>query len=86
MLKTGFGKHSLRFLYEYDRLLTVIYIDFLLRNTYKRKAFLLFMKEKIFNIIQIGDKSNKISRAFDIFITIIIVGNIIITFWKRLTS
>lgn len=38
------------------------------------------MKEKIFNIIQIGDKSNKISRAFDIFITIIIVGNIIVTF------
>lgn len=37
------------------------------------------MKEKIFNIIQIGDKSNKISRAFDIFITIIIVGNIIVT-------
>ena len=28
----------------------------------------------------IGDKSNKISRAFDIFITIIIVGNIIVTF------
>ena len=55
-------------------------MDFLLRNTYKRKAFLLFMKEKIFNIIQIGDKSNKISRAFDIFITIIIVGNIIVTF------
>ena len=38
------------------------------------------MKEKIFNIIQIVDKSNKISRAFDIFITIIIVGNIIVTF------
>lgn len=38
------------------------------------------MKEKIFNIIQIGDKSNKISRVFDIFITIIIVGNIIVTF------
>lgn len=38
------------------------------------------MKEKIFNIIQIGDKSNKISRAFDIFITIIIVSNIIVTF------
>ena len=38
------------------------------------------MKEKIFKIIQIGDKSNKISRAFDIFITIIIVGNIIVTF------
>jgi voltage-gated potassium channel len=28
------------------------------------------MKEKIFNIIQIGDKSNRLSRAFDIFITI----------------
>ena len=37
------------------------------------------MREKIFNIIQIGDKSNKISRAFDIFITIIIVSNIIVT-------
>ena len=47
------------------------------------------MKEKIFNIIQIGDKSNKISRAFDIFITIIIVGNIIVTFletFDRLAS
>lgn len=26
------------------------------------------MKEKIFNIIQIGDKSNRVSRMFDIFI------------------
>lgn len=25
------------------------------------------MKKKIFNIIQIGDKSNRISRAFDFF-------------------
>lgn len=38
------------------------------------------MKEKIFNIIQIGDKSNKISRAFDIFITITILSNIFVTF------
>ena len=38
------------------------------------------MKEKIFNIIQIGDKSNKISRFFDIFITITIVSNILVTF------
>ena len=38
------------------------------------------MKEKIFNIIQIGDKSNRISRAFDIFITITILCNIIVTF------
>ena len=38
------------------------------------------MKEKIFNIIQIGDKSNKISRLFDIFITITIVSNILVTF------
>ncbi|WP_253293706.1 hypothetical protein [Falcatimonas sp. MSJ-15] len=27
------------------------------------------MKKKIFNIIQIGDKSNTISRCFNIFIT-----------------
>ena len=44
------------------------------------------MKEKIFNIIQIGDKSNKISRAFDIFITIIIVGNIIVRSEKKIHS
>ena len=46
------------------------------------------MKEKIFNIIQIGDKSNKISRFFDIFITITIVSNILVTFlltFKELT-
>lgn len=38
------------------------------------------MKQKIFNIIQIGDKSNKVSRAFDIFITIMIISNIVVTF------
>lgn len=38
------------------------------------------LKEKIFNIIQIGDKSNKISRLFDIFITVTIVANIMVTF------
>lgn len=40
------------------------------------------MKEKIFNIIQIGDKSNRVSRMFDIFITITIVTNILITFMQ----
>ena len=47
------------------------------------------MKEKIFNIIQIGDKSNRISRAFDIFITFTIICNIIVTFletFEQLTS
>jgi len=38
------------------------------------------LKKKIFNIIQIGDKSNRISRVFDIFITITIVLNILVTF------
>ena len=38
------------------------------------------MREKIFNIIQIGDKSNRVSRAFDIFITITIASNILVTF------
>ncbi len=40
------------------------------------------MKEKIFNIIQIGDKSNRISRLFDIFITVTIVANILVTFMQ----
>lgn len=38
------------------------------------------MKRKIFNIIQIGDKSNQLSRFFDIFITVIIILNILTTF------
>ena len=38
------------------------------------------LKERIFNIIQIGDKSNRISRGFDIFITITILLNIAVTF------
>lgn len=40
------------------------------------------MKEKIFNIIQIGDKSNRLSRAFDLFITITIISNILVTFMQ----
>ncbi len=40
------------------------------------------MKEKIFNIIQIGDKSNRISRFFDVFITITIFSNILVTFMQ----
>ena len=38
------------------------------------------MKKKIFSIIQIGDKSNRISRCFDILITITIFANIFVTF------
>lgn len=41
------------------------------------------MKEKIFNIIQIGDKSNRISRAFDIFITFTIIAISLSRFWKH---
>ena len=40
------------------------------------------MKEKLFNIIQIGDRSNHISRFFDIFITLTIFANIIVTFME----
>lgn len=40
------------------------------------------MKEKIFNTIQIGDKSNRLSRFFDIFITITIILNILVTFMQ----
>lgn len=38
------------------------------------------MKRKIFDIIQIGDKSNIISRSFDIFITLTIISNILVMF------
>lgn len=44
------------------------------------------MKEKIFNIIQIGDKSNRVSRFFDIFITITILSNILVTFLQTFES
>ena len=44
------------------------------------------MKEKIFNIIQIGDKSNRISRFFDFFITITIICNIIVTFMETFSQ
>lgn len=44
------------------------------------------MKNKIFNIIQIGDKSNKISRLFDIFITITIFSNIFVTFMETFSE
>lgn len=37
-------------------------------------------EEKVFNIIQIGDKSNRLSRLFDIFIAIVICANILVTF------
>ena len=40
------------------------------------------MKKKIFNIIQIGDTSNRISRFFDVFITITIFSNILVTFMQ----
>jgi len=39
-----------------------------------------FMKKKIFNIIQIGDKSNPLSRLFDIFVAGVIGANILVTF------
>ncbi len=38
------------------------------------------MKKKVFNIIQIGDKSNPLSRIFDIFIAVVICTNILVTF------
>ncbi len=38
------------------------------------------LKRKIFDIIQIGDKSNLISRFFDVFISITIFSNITVVF------
>ena len=44
------------------------------------------MKRRIFNIIQIGDKSNQFSRFFDIFITVVILLNILTTFLQTFTE
>lgn len=44
------------------------------------------VKTRIFNIIQIGDKSNRISRAFDIFITVVIFSNILVTFLQTFSE
>ena len=44
------------------------------------------MKRNIFNIIQIGDKSNRPSRIFDVFITVVILTNIVITFLQTFDS
>ena len=38
------------------------------------------LKKQIFDIIQIGDKSNLLSRAFDIFIVVVILSNISVMF------
>ena len=43
-------------------------------------------KRSIFNIIQIGDKHNLISRSFDIFIVIVIFSNIISMFLETFDS
>lgn len=44
------------------------------------------LKTRIFNIIQIGNKSNRISRAFDIFITVVIFSNIVVTFLQTFSE
>ena len=44
------------------------------------------LKTRIFNIIQIGEKSNRISRAFDIFITVVIFSNIVVTFLQTFSE
>ena len=42
------------------------------------------LKKQIFDIIQIGDKSNLASRAFDIFIVGVILSNIsVMQFWSE---
>lgn len=43
-------------------------------------------KEELFSIIQIGDKSNRISRMFDFFITVTIFANILVTFLQTFSQ
>lgn len=40
------------------------------------------LKKKIFDTIQIGDKSNIVSRIFDIFIVVVILSNIAVMFMQ----
>ena len=40
------------------------------------------LKKKIFDTIQIGDKSNVVSRIFDIFIVVVILSNIAVMFMQ----
>lgn len=42
----------------------------------KKQSF----KRKVFTVIQIGDKSDIVSRSFDVFITIVILTNIVVLF------
>ena len=38
------------------------------------------VKKRIFDIIQIGNKSDFVSRAFDVFISVVIISNIVVMF------
>ena len=40
------------------------------------------LKKTIFDTIQIGDRSNVISRMFDIFIVVVILANISVMFMQ----
>lgn len=43
-------------------------------------------RQKLFDILQIGDKSNFASRAFDFFIVIVIVTNITVMFLQTFSQ
>ena len=46
-------------------------------NNSKDSEYITF-KKRIFDIIQIGNKSDIVSRAFDIFIAVVIILNIVV--------
>lgn len=43
-------------------------------------------KKKIFDILQIGDKSNIISRGFDYFIVVVILSNVLVMFLQTFSE
>lgn len=63
---------------------TVWSIIFMLHKVWGKNC--MSVKRKIFNTIQIGDKSNYISRCFDIFITITIISNIVVMFLQTFSE
>ena len=44
------------------------------------------IKKRIFDIIQIGNKSDFISRFFDIFIAVVIISNILVMFLETFSE
>lgn len=55
-------------------------------NDNKKESNYLRLKKRIFDIIQIGNKSDSVSRFFDIFIAVVIISNITVMFLETFSE